>query len=516
MQQSIPSQHINDGWGDPLPLVGRQLPKWPDRVFPEVLESFVRELARSTETPIELGSMLALAVVATASQNKYQVQIKEGYCEPLNLWTMGILPPASRKSSVYKEVTAPLKDWENAQKISTEPLIRSADSHRKTMEARLKGLRAHAAKATNESEYAKLQDEVEAFESKLPEVPTYPQIWASDVTNEQLGVIMSSNDEAMALLSDEGGIFDIISGLYTDGRSNIDLLLQSHAGSPVRVDRGTRPPIFMKRAVLTIGLTVQPQVVRKICSNKTYRGRGLLGRFLYVIPHSNIGSRSWEELPMSLGCAKKFHAVVSGILNHPMPDGDTKIHSLYLEEEAYKKWLEYAKCNETLMGEEIGHLSHITDWAGKLPGAIARIAGLLHVVRYAHQYPCEHKICLHDMVAAVKIGHTLSYHALAVFDLLQEDEAMNIARSIFYWIKEQKFEIFTQRDCSRKFRRHKKTELQASLSLLEEAEIIRQAEASYVGGRPSTVYLVNPKIIRESLRTVPIVPFVPKQPGEES
>lgn len=41
----------------------------------------------------ELSAMLALAVVATASQKKYQVQIKEGYHEPTNLWTIGILPP---------------------------------------------------------------------------------------------------------------------------------------------------------------------------------------------------------------------------------------------------------------------------------------------------------------------------------------------------------------------------------------------------------------------------------------
>lgn len=170
-------------------------------------------------------------------------------------------------------------------------------------------------------------------------------------------------------------------------------------------------------------------------------------------------------------------------------------NTLQLDEEAYSKWLEYAKCNEMLMGEEMGHLSHITDWAGKLPGAIARIAALLHVVRYAHKHPWKYRISIQDMSSAVKIGHALSSHALAVFDLFQEDEAMHIGRSIYLWIKEQKLEIFSQRDCSRKFRRYKKAELQVGLTLLEDAEIVRKWQKTQSVGRPSDLYSVNPIVL---------------------
>lgn len=494
MQDSIPA---NDEWGPPLSLEGRPLLLWPQDILPEDLEGFVRELSRSTETPVELSAMLALAVVATACQKKYQVQIKEGYCEPTNLWTIGILPPASRKTSVYKEATSPLRGWESEQKIIVEPLIKSAESNLKTMEARLKQLRAQAAKASSENEYATLQEHIERLESNLPKVPPYPQLWASDVTNEQLGVIMAANNDAMALLSDEGGIFDIISGLYSDGRSNIDLLLQAHAGGSVRVDRGNRPPIFMERSLLTMGLTVQPIIIRKICGNKTFRGRGLLGRFLYVIPKSNIGARTLEEPPMPPEHAQRFQALITAILHHNVliREGREEPYTLYLSKEAYQKWLEYAKCNEAMMGEEIEHLSHITDWAGKLPGAIARIAGILHVVRHAHQCPWEHHISLEDMTAAVKIGHVLTSHALVVFDLLQEDDAMNVARSIYLWLKEQKRLLFTRRDCSRKFRRYDVKELKRGLEKLEEAEVVRQVQRTQGPGRHSDQYLVNPKVL---------------------
>ncbi len=494
MQDLYPN---NDEWGEPLSLVGRALPSWPQNVFPDAMEDFVRELARFTETPIELSAMLAITAVATASHKKYQVQVKEGYCEPVNLWTIGILPPASRKSSVYKEIAAPLKEWERDQKAALEPLIRSAESNLKTQEARLKILRMQAAKASNDHDYAILQEKIEQLESALTAIPGYPRIWASDVTNEQLGVIMAANGDAMALLSDEGGIFDIITGLYSDGQSNIDLFLQAHAGSSFRVDRGSRPPIFMERAVLTMGLTVQPHVIKKITSNKTFRGRGLLGRFLYVLPKSNIGSRTLDEPPMSPECSARFRAIITAILNQLTPATDTiGIHTLQLDGEAYGKWLEFAKCIETLMGEDIGFLSHITDWAGKLPGAVARLAALLHIARYAHQHPHERKISLHDMSAAVKIGHTLLHHALAIFDLLQEDDAMQIARSIYHWIKEQNLEQFSLRDCKRKFRRLKDS-VPAGLLVLEEAEIIRGWEKAPSVGRRSDMYSVNPKVLEK-------------------
>jgi len=50
---------------------------------------------------------------------------------------------------------------------------------------------------------------------------------------------MADNDEKMSVLSDEGGIFDILAGRYNGGIPNLDLFLQSHSGSSVRVDRGS-------------------------------------------------------------------------------------------------------------------------------------------------------------------------------------------------------------------------------------------------------------------------------------
>lgn len=486
------------GWKQPLPLKAGEVPTWPTGIFLDPFEKFVNELARSTETPIELASLMMLAVIATAAHKKYVIQLKSDYFEPVNVWPVVILSPGNRKSRVFSELTKPLKDWESRQKEIMEPEVKRIGSRIKTIEARIKELRTRAAKV-EEKQFGAIDEEIQRLEREMPEPLSYPQIWASDITTEQLGVVMAANNEAMAILSDEGGVFDILMGLYSDGKSNIDLFLQGHSGSSVRVDRGSRPPIFMDEPALTVGLTVQPQVVKSICKNKTFRGRGLLGRILFAIPNSNIGSRSFDEAPMDEECRELFHVAMKAILNQPglSLENKPKRHVLKVCPEAYEKWKEYAKGIETLMSEEVEYLSHITDWAGKLPGAIGRIAALLHIMRHAFGAPYEHEVGLDDMNEAIKIGHALTRHALIVFDLVEEGGKIEMARKAYRWIKQGRFPEFTMRELTRKFRSWKKDEREAVIEVLEDHEIIRRKDGDTKIGRPSERFEVNPYMFEE-------------------
>jgi len=493
-QESFTSSSKED-WNEPLPLKeGQSLLPWPKEVLPEPFGLYVEELARSTEVPIELPSMLVLATVATVMQSAFEVEIKDDYKEPTNLWVLAILPPASRKSRIYTEVTSPLRKWELEQKIKREPEIKSIESQRKTLEARLKTLRNTGLKEMTDAKYEKLQDEIERIENSIPKVPKIPQLWTADITPEHLGTIMAENNEAMAVLSDEGGIFDILGGLYSGGKANIDLFLQGHSGSPVRIGRGSRPPIFFGRAVLTMGLTAQPEVIKTICRNSTFKGRGLLGRFLYVIPPSNIGHRKLDVAPISKSIRNEYQMAMRELIDQAesIKNIDFGLVKFKLSKDAYHKWLEYSQLVESLMGTDIGHLAHITDWAGKLSGAIARIAAVLHFMRYRTSESQENEIGLEDMQAAVKIGHCLINHALVVFDLAHADPAKEIAVLILNWALEEQRKTFSFRDCQRRFRRYKKNELGAGIGILKKHEMIYEWKLQPEVGRPSDIFELNP------------------------
>ena len=68
-------------WQAPIPLGANDVPPFPEGVFPDSVENFVDELSRSTETPRDLAGL------TVASHEKYAVQVKADYQEPVNIWT---------------------------------------------------------------------------------------------------------------------------------------------------------------------------------------------------------------------------------------------------------------------------------------------------------------------------------------------------------------------------------------------------------------------------------------------
>jgi replicative DNA helicase len=61
-----------------------------------------------------------------------------------------------------------------------------------------------------------------------------------------------------------------------------------------------------------------------------------------------------------------------------------------------------------------GELSHVSDWGGKLVGAVARIAGLLHMALHYNAEPWESVIALETVEHAIQIGYYLIPHARGI------------------------------------------------------------------------------------------------------
>ncbi len=485
-------------WQAPVSLTTATLPQWPDDVFPAEVQQFVSGLAESTETPLELPALLVLASIAAAAQGKYRVRVKHDYFEPVNIWTCAALPPATRKTAVQNAATAPLTAWEKVQREIAEPLIKAAESENTTIAEQVKELRKIAKKAEG-SEFARFKKEIAELEAGMPEIPTMPQVWAQDVTPEHLGTIMGRNNERMAVLSDEAGIFDIIGGRYSNGVANLDLFLQGHAGSPVKVDRGSRPSIFMQAPTLTMGLSPQPEVLRGLTDNPSFRGRGLLARFLYALPASNLGYRKLDTRPLLDDYKLRYEGILTAMLNHEMAsntEGEPVAHILKMSRDAQQAWQAFAHKIEAGMREG-GTYAHITDWAGKFPGAMARVAALLHITRYAFENASVYEIHLMDMNAALRMADVLGIHALAVFDLMGADPALDGARHVLRWIEREGKTEFSFRDChyAHKTRYKRTDELEPVIEVLIERHYIRPRVVK-VAHRPSRLFEVNPAILR--------------------
>ena len=383
-----------DAWPPLVPLDTPELPALHADWLPSWAGDFAAALAAETETPAELPAALVLASCATAAARRLRVLVRPGWFEPCNLWLVCALPPGNRKSAVQRAACEPLMTWERQQARDMDAEIKRADSDRKTQEARAKALRAKAASEKDRANARQLAEEAADIEEALVEVPKVPQLWTSDATPERLGMLLADNGERMAWLSSEGGVFDLLGGRYSSGIPNLDLVLKAHSGDFERVDRGSRPPVHLHCPLLSIGLAPQPEVLRGLMTKPGFHGRGLLARFLYLLPPSPLGYRSGEGQPVPDAARAAYTEGLRRMLEWPAKTddhGEERPHLLRLEAEAAAELREFSQHIETSMRPG-GACEHATDWAGKAPGTAARIAGVLHGIQHAHGEPWEHAI----------------------------------------------------------------------------------------------------------------------------
>ena len=106
------------------------------------------------------------------------------------------------------------------------------------------------------------------------------RLLADDVTPEAMTSLLADNGGRMAIVSSEGGLFEILSGMYST-KVNIDSFLKAYSGDYIQIDRKGRPSESIDHPALTILLFIQFVVLNAIMENDTFKGRGLLARFLY-------------------------------------------------------------------------------------------------------------------------------------------------------------------------------------------------------------------------------------------
>ena len=243
-------------WEPPVPFGVHAVPEFPISALPDALGRFVSEVAALTQVPLDLPALLALAVVAAAASRRCIVRVGSTHQEPTNLYVAVVMEPGSRKSATMELLAAPLREAERAftQAELADNLM--AKERRAVEEKRVAYLRDQASKAKDSHGSEAFLSEMKLLVEGYTEIPAVTRLLANDVTPEKLAGILAEQDGTQAILSAEGGIFSILAGRYSQNGVNLDLFLKGHAGEEYRCDRVGRPPEFIPRAMLTMGLAV--------------------------------------------------------------------------------------------------------------------------------------------------------------------------------------------------------------------------------------------------------------------
>ncbi|MDZ4042546.1 MAG: YfjI family protein [Eubacteriales bacterium] len=485
-----------------VPFGEYTLPTFPVHALPSVLGDLVAAEAEATQTPPDLPGILVLAVSAAALAKKIEIVVRRGWREPMNLFVAVVLPPANRKSTVAMNVIRPALEYEKAQALKMAPAIADAQNRKKVMESALTRLQAVAAKAKTEVEAEAGITEAGILAKKLAafEVPASPRVIADDASQERLVGLMKEQNGRIAIISAEGGIFETMSGRYSNGVANLDVYLKGYSGDTIRVDRVNRASEFVEKPALTVALAVQPDVLHGLTERPGFRGKGLLGRFLYSLPESKVGFRNTNPDPVPdairAGYRQTIQALFALPLNFDEETGTVVPRLLRFEDAAARAFSDFETWLEPQLQPQ-AELGGLADWAGKLAGAVARIAGVLHMVERIHDSePWTIPIGADSVLNAIDIAQYLIPHARAAFLEMGAEPEISNARHVLDWILKARQRVIKKQliwqGTKGRFQRAK--ELDEALEVLVERGYVRETAPPVREGpgRKLTVYEVNP------------------------
>jgi replicative DNA helicase len=363
----------------------------------------------------------------------------------------------------------------------------------------LKGKEAQAAKETDPDERTLLRREAKELSKELAKhvVPEPPQLLTDDVSPEKLSQLIVKQGGKMFLASAEGTAFEICKGRYSE-TANFDVYLKGHAGDPLRTDRMNREREATDHPALTCALAVQPDVIEGLAENTSMRGRGFLARWLYFIPQSKVGRRktATDAVPERVKAEYQENILTLWGLPGAVEDGKAVANVLRFSAAADRELQEFERWLEPQLAEG-EDLSYLAGWANKLAGAIARIAGVLHMAGAPDWW---RPISRETVLDAIAIGRDyLLPHAQAAFAVMNADPKTAEARHVLRWLEQHPDpEIFSRHDLHRALRRNRRfidpASLDAPLGLLQQHGYIRQLPHEPGRGRPP-----SPKFDRNPL-----------------
>ena len=472
----------------PLKQQNTELPPFPVDCLPRVMGSYVRAVAAHSQTSEDMAAVIGLGVLAVCLQGKYLVQGTRGYEEPLSLYTVVIAAPGERKSSVMRDMTGCLYDFEREYNEQLQPEIRKNRQERETLQRLIEGLRDQLRR----SEDKDAETELHFREDQLEDLPLIQPVrfFADDCSSEALTSLIANNGGIFSVISTEGGIFDIMAGRYSS-KTNIDVWLKGHCGDSIRVDRLGREPEYIPHPALSAILTIQPSILDEIMTNATMTGRGLIARFLYASPPSRIGSRIFCAPPIPADIGEAYRNMVFQMMAITRTEQPSV---LTLSEKATELISEHFARHEGFLAGE-GQI--ISDWAAKYIGAVLRIAGLLHACERPN---ISSEISGNEMARAIRIGGYFLAHAGYAYSMMGTDLSVKKAQFVLGRIKREKLTQIKRWElvklCRGKFFKNGDG-IQPTLDLLENFGYLRieAAENKAGPGRKSDqIIVVNPAI----------------------
>lgn len=479
---------LDDIGDDPIPLSRTiTIPTFPVKSLPTAIAAMVEDVAEATQTDAAMAGTSAITAISACTGGHAEIEVRSGWREPLNIFAATVAHPGERKSAVQQVMSSPLLDVEEELAAAglaarDEALVQKQIAIMAAEKSKLA-----AAKVSGTDQWAKQMADAQGAQAMADSitVPAIPRFIADDITPEAAGSILAEQGGRLAIISAEGGLFDIIAGRYTVAL-NMDVWLKGHAGDPLKIDRKGRPPEYIRKPALTLGLMIQPTVLDQIAANKQFRGRGLLARFLYGFPESKVGRRLIAAKPVDPAVRQAYDAAITTLATGMSKwSEDRAVLTLTANAQTAIQAIETA-VEPTLAGD--GELAALADWGAKYVGAIARLAGIIHLADLGPEKGPRTAVTAETIQAAYQLGEYYRACAIKAFTVMGADQISADAEYLLARINVLDVEEVSERDMQRAAKRFKSREvmLPALDRLLDYGWLTPLPVPPATGGRPAS------------------------------
>ena len=475
-------------WPELEPFGAIKLPPFPAEHLSPCLRDWALATAEARQVPVDMPGLLGLAAFSLAASRGLDLQVTPSWRESCNLWVVYGAAPGERKSPVFHAATAPIFLYQEQEAAKSKAAFAAYESDKRVLEKQIANAEAAAANG-RQSGGCNARDQIHELQSELAalEAPRASGLIADDATPEAAAILLASNGERLGLFSAEGGPFVMFAGKYSD-RSDLSLWLKLHSGDTTAVHRVKRGPITLRRPLVTLAVTCQPEVIHGLASHEGFRGQGLLARLLFSLPRSIMGSRKTRTPKVPDLVRQEYNAALVSLLTNLGPARDL---ALSPDADAAREAMDATV--EPRLGEE-GDLYPIADWASKLVGLVARFAAVLHAADHwtdPRAMPLE--VPLATWLRAEHLGAYALAHARSAFDnmgILEEDAT---ALRLWRWIGRTQAGGFSARD-ARRVLHCSADEVASPVARLVRRGIVRRGvdRVPEGGGTPTVWYEVNP------------------------
>ncbi|WP_296707184.1 DUF3987 domain-containing protein [Rhodoblastus sp.] len=482
----------NSNWSDPKPVHADLLPvpEFDPAFLPRSLAEWVADISDRMQCPPDFVGVAALVAMGSILGRKVAIrpQRRTDWTEVANLWGCIIGRPGMLKSPAMGEALKPINKLETEARKENEEALAEFKRAERVHALKVKASERKATKMNAED----IDDEILAGDA--PEPPRMRRYVLNDTTYESLGLAMAHNPDGVLAFRDE-----LISLLkYLDDERNSSArgfyLTAWNGTSGYTFDRIVRGSTHIEAACLSLLGSTQPGRLAEYISRSQGAGDdGMIQRFgLLVWPNQSPEWENVDRYPISE--ARKAAWATFERLDNVTPASvgaevcdfgglpflrfDAAAQELF---DDWRKGLEFRLRSGDLTPALESHLAKFR----KLVPAIA-IASHLADNGYG---PITEGAALR----ALAIAEYAEAHARRCYGAGSQTKAAGAKAIIAHIRKGDLKEDFSLRDVMRKgwsgLSDH--DQIDAALGLLEDHGWIAQKTVR-TGGRPSTVYSINP------------------------